>query len=160
MPVPRAASYVGLKPASKNATRSARGASAKRDTRPELALRKALRGVGLRGYRVDVGALPGRPDVVFHASRVAIFCDGDFWHGRNLDARMARLKSGHNAQYWVQKICGNVARDRRQEAELVSAGWLVLRYWETHVKRDGDAIATEVHAAVSERTKLAGRVTS
>jgi DNA mismatch endonuclease, patch repair protein len=149
--VARAASYIGLKPASARATRSARGASAKRDTKPELKLRAALRAVGLRGYRVDATSLPGRPDVVFTTAKVAVFCDGDFWHGRNLNDRLSKLESGHNAPYWVKKISGNVARDRRQDVELAAAGWFVLRFWESDVHRDPEAIASQVHAAVSQR---------
>jgi len=146
-----AARYDGLQPASPRASRSARGSSAKRDTRPELRLRQALRGVGLRGYRVDVADLPGRPDVVFRRERVAVFCDGDFWHGRDLEARISRLASGHNAPYWVKKISGNVARDRRHDAELAAAGWRVLRFWESTIQRDAHAVAHEVQAVVAER---------
>ncbi len=149
--VSKSPSYAGLKPASRRATLSARGASAKRDTRPELALRAALRRVGLYGYRIDAAALPGRPDVVFSAARVAVFCDGDFWHGRNLAERVRKLKAGHNALYWVKKISGNVARDRKQETDLIADGWLVLRFWETDVKRDAESIAMQVRSVVTAR---------
>lgn len=145
--------YDRLKPASKAASTAARGASKKKDTGPELELRKALRQAGLRSYRVDVATLRGRPDVVFTRERVAVFCDGDFWHGRNLDARIAKLQQGHNAPYWVAKIRGNVARDRSVDAELEEDGWDVLRFWETDVRRD----ATSVAKAVVERVRLRRR---
>lgn len=147
----RAARYEGLKPASAKATKSARGASAKRDTKPEIALRGALRSVGLRGYRVDVKDLPGRPDVVFRQAQVVVFCDGDFWHGKNFEERIAKLERGHNAPYWVEKITGNVARDRRHDATLAADGWCVLRYWESDVKRQPEEIADQVKQVVDER---------
>ena len=145
--------YDRLKPASKAASTAARGASKKKDTGPELVLRKALRQEGLRSYRVDVATLRGRPDVVFTRERVAVFCDGDFWHGRNLDARIAKLQQGHNAPYWVAKIRGNVARDRSVDAELEEDGWDVLRFWETDVRRN----ATSVAKAIVERVRLRRR---
>jgi len=140
-----------LSPASNRASKTARGSSKKRDTTPELRLRVALRAKGLRGYRVDVGTLPGRPDVVFAAAKVAVFCDGDFWHGRDLGKRLAKLARGHNAPYWVAKISGNVARDRRHDGELESAGWRVLRYWESDLRTNADAIAEEVRRLVVSR---------
>jgi DNA mismatch endonuclease (patch repair protein) len=146
-----AARYDGLVPASPRASRSARGASAKRDTKPELLLRDALRAEGLRGYRLDVAALPGRPDLVFRQAGVAVFCDGDFWHGKNLAQRIAKLEQGHNAPYWVEKIQGNVARDRRHDEELSSDGWCVLRFWESDIKADASLIADQVRKVVQAR---------
>lgn len=145
--VPR---FAGLSAASPQASINARAASRKRDTAPELLLRRELTRLGLR-YRLDRADLPGRPDIVFIRERVAVFCDGDFWHGRDLAARLDRLRAGHNAPYWVAKIASNVARDRRNEAALVDAGWLVLRYWETDVLRDSEGCAAAVLAALRAR---------
>jgi DNA mismatch endonuclease (patch repair protein) len=77
-----------------------------------------------------------------------VFCDGDFWHGRDLAVRLAKLAKGHNAPYWVAKIQTNVARDRRHDAALAANGWTVLRYWESDVIRNASAIASEVFATV------------
>jgi DNA mismatch endonuclease (patch repair protein) len=125
------------------ASRIASASSAKRDTKPELALRRALRSVGLR-YRIDVAALPGRPDLVIPAARLAVFCDGDFWHGRNLKRRLQKLAAGHNAPYWVSKIKGNVDRDRRTDRLLRDAGWNVLRFWESDVLANPERLAKAV----------------
>jgi DNA mismatch endonuclease (patch repair protein) len=92
--------------------------------------------------------LPGKPDIVFPRQRAAIFCDGDFWHGRNLEMRLARLVRGHNAPYWVDKIRTNVARDRLNTARLEEAGWRVLRLWETDILRDPAATVTLVAAVL------------
>src|SRR5262249_11081423 len=105
---------------------------------------------GLR-YRVDAKDLPGRPDVTFARARVVVFCDGDFWHGRNLEERIRKLSAGHNAPYWIAKIQANVARDRRHEDQLRAAGWIVLRYWETDVKREAALIADAIASTVKQR---------
>jgi DNA mismatch endonuclease (patch repair protein) len=98
-----------------------------------------------------VASLPGRPDIVFPRRRVVVFCDGDFWHGRQLRRRLKRLAKGHNAQYWVAKVQRNVERDRKQQAELERAGWLVLRYWETDILRDPCGVANAAARAIKSR---------
>jgi DNA mismatch endonuclease (patch repair protein) len=80
-----------------------------------------------------------------------VFCDGDFWHGRDLDERVRRLARGHNAPYWVAKITSNVARDRRHDEALARDGWLVLRFWETDIATDPLALAAQIAAIVSGR---------
>lgn len=145
----RATSYKGLSPASERASAAARGSSRKSGTRPELLLRRELTRLGLR-YRV-ANDLPGRPDVVFPGARVAVFADGDYWHGRDLDERVRKLRAGHNAKYWVAKIRANVERDRRRTAELEAQGWLVLRFWESEIAEDAAAAAADVLAAVRKR---------
>lgn len=127
-------SFTGLRPASRNASKAARGASAKTNTRCELALRRELWRRGFR-YKLHVPGLPGRPDVVFPKHRLAVFCDGDFWHGRDLQHRLAKLAKGHNSTYWVAKVQRNVTRDRENDRALQAAGWTVLRLWETDVLR-------------------------
>ena len=142
-------SYKGLRPSSRQASTAARGSSKKRDTQCELVLRRALWRLGLR-YRIAVPDLPGRPDIVFRAAKIAIFCDGDFWHGRNLEARVAKLSAGHNAPYWVAKIQRNVARDRAHDETLHRQGWTVLHLWETDILADPEAAAREVFQRVRE----------
>lgn len=101
----------------------------RRDTRPELALRRALHRKGLR-YFVDRAPLREFPrrraDVVFPRTRIAVFVDGCFWHGCPEHTRPSRA----NARWWTAKLQGNVARDRETDARLVDAGWWVVRIWE------------------------------
>jgi DNA mismatch endonuclease (patch repair protein) len=99
-------------------------------------------------YRCDAGDLPGRPDLVFRQAHVVVFCDGDFWHGRDLPARLTKLQRGHNARYWVAKIEGNVVRDQRNNADLAESGWKVLRFWESDIARNADLIANKIIATV------------
>jgi DNA mismatch endonuclease, patch repair protein len=136
-------SFVGLSPASAFASAAARGASTKKDTRCELVLRRELWRRGMH-YRLHCAGLPGNPDIIFPKQRVAIFCDGDFWHGRDLKNRIAKLARGHNASYWVAKIQKNAERDRRQTRALEESGWVVLRFWETDVLRLTSSIVDQV----------------
>ena len=110
------------------ATRDRMSAQRRRDTAPELALRRELHRRGRR-YRVDRAPLPGlrrRADLVFPTARVAVFVDGCFWHGCPLHYRVP----GTNAGYWEPQIARNVERDAETTIALVEAGWRVLRYWE------------------------------
>lgn len=102
----------------------------RRDTGPEIALRRALWERGLRGYRVDDGRLPGRPDVAWNTRRVAVFVDGKFWHGH-----ASAYRPGQHGAYWDAKIERNVKRDREVDAQLAELGWRVLRFWDFEVKR-------------------------
>lgn len=156
MAEPRKLSFAGLSPASPRASRAARGTSAKTNTSCELALRRELRLRGLR-YRLNYSDLPGHPDIVFPRQRVVVFCDGDFWHGHGLDARVARLASGHNAPYWVAKIRRNVERDREVTARLKARGWRVIRVWEKEILREPDRIADMITAVVLEADGLRKR---
>src|SRR5262245_1137091 len=94
---PGTPSFVGLAAACDGASRAARGASRKTNTRCEVALRRALWSRGLR-FRLSAKGLAGRPDIIFTSAKVAVFCDGDFWHGRDLENRLTRLSSGNNAR--------------------------------------------------------------
>ena len=104
-------------------------ANRRRDTRPELAVRRRLHAMGLR-YRVDFAPLPQarrlRADIVFTRVKVAVFIDGCYWHGCGEHYRPART----NAEFWTAKISHNRIRDARSDALLRDAGWTVLRFWE------------------------------
>jgi DNA mismatch endonuclease (patch repair protein) len=109
-----------------------------KNTRPELALRRALWSQRLR-YRVNVRTLPGKPDIVFTRAKIAIFCDGDFWHGHNwvfrgLPSFEAELE--RYSQFWRDKILGNIKRDKENTARLEADGWSVIRLWESDIKAD------------------------
>lgn len=142
-------SYKGLKPASELASRIKRNNS-RSDTKPELLLRSELWRRGLR-FRKNVKSLPGKPDIVFNKTKIAVFCDGDFWHGRNWESRKERLKAGSNSEYWIAKIEANIERDIRNSALLESLGWLVIRIWETDIKKALHAIADNIERVVKER---------
>jgi len=142
-------SFKLLRPSSDLATRVGRG-NRKRDTRPEVLLRRALWFLGLR-YRVHVRELPGLPDIVFTRQRIAIFCDGDFWHGRNWVQRRERLAKGSNSEYWIAKIERNMQRDQDVDAKLKVLGWSVIRVWENDIKKDPEAIASFLASLINRQ---------
>jgi DNA mismatch endonuclease, patch repair protein len=145
----RSPGFKGLKPSSAIATRAARAASKKKNSKCEKLLKQILR---RKGMRFSEGSkLTGKPDIVFPLYRVAIFCDGDFWHGRNLPERLKRLSNGHNSQYWVSKISTNVLRDRSVTRRLRRGGWTVLRYWESDILKRGDLIASRIERKLTRR---------
>lgn len=138
-----APSYKGRQAASARASAAARGSSHKRDTRCEVKLRSLLWRAGAR-FRKDLASLPGRPDIVFPRQRLAVFCDGDFWHGKDWPARREKLAQGANAPYWIAKIEANRARDRRHTAALEAEGWAVLRFWESTIHANPEAVVREI----------------
>src|SRR3569623_2050140 len=105
-----APSFRGLRSTSELASRVKKANKAS-DTLPELRLRKALTAHGAR-YHLHAASLPGKPDIEFPSARLAVICDGDFWHGRNWSARRKRLLRGANPDYWIAKIQSNLRRDR------------------------------------------------
>lgn len=147
---PRAPSYRGREPASARASAAARGASKKADTRCEVLLRSVLWRAGCR-FRKNVAELPGKPDIVFSRARVVVFCDGDFWHGRDWGARRCKLSQGSNAGYWVEKIRRNRERDQERTQLLKENGWTVLRFWETDILSDPDGPAAQILRLLDQR---------
>lgn len=145
--MPKPTSFRERFPSSPLASRLARASSRKSDTRPERLLRKVLWSRGLR-YRKSCNDLPGKPDLVFRSARVAVFCDGDFWHGRDWAGRKVKLAKGSNPDYWVAKIERNRERDRQVNRVLQGEGWTVLRFWETDIVRNPDKVAELIERAV------------
>ena len=141
--------FFGLRPASELASR-VKQRNRSRDTAHELALRRELWRLGLR-FRKNVKTLPGKPDIVFPRARVAVFCDGDFWHGRNWHVLRKKLRTGTNADYWGAKIASNIQRDRRNTALLKKSGWRVIRLWETEIKKKPTNLALHIKKATNSR---------
>ena len=113
----------------------------------ETILAKRLWHEGYR-YRRNYKKLPGSPDIAILRYHVAIFVDGEFWHGKDWNTRKSKLK--HNVEYWQGKIEENISRDMRVDAELDSLGWRVLRYWEKDILTNIDGIISEITEIISE----------
>lgn len=96
----------------------------------ETLFAKALWHQGYR-YRKNYKKLPGSPDIAVLKHRIAIFVDGEFWHGKDWDTRKERLK--RNREYWIEKIEENMARDLRNDQLLIEAGWTPIHFWEKEV---------------------------
>jgi DNA mismatch endonuclease (patch repair protein) len=127
------------------------------NTRPEIALRKALFAQGLR-YRINVKALPGKPDLVFPLFNAVIFVHGCFWHGH--DCPRGRRIPKSNADYWRNKIARNDKRDRAVRAALQRLGWRVKISWECDLKdisRESTKIAGWLRTQRNKRAAPKGR---
>ena len=124
-----------------------------KDTEPELLVRQALWKRGLR-YRVNVRTLPGKPDIVFTRAKIAIFCDGDFWHGHNWAVRgMASLEEELNSysEFWRSKILSNIERDSKNTLALTESGWIVIRLWESDIRKDLTSCITTIIETYKQR---------
>jgi DNA mismatch endonuclease (patch repair protein) len=121
------------------------------NTKPELALRKALWHLGLR-YRLHYKKVPGKPDIAFPRWRVAVFVDGDFWHGHDWAQKQQKIKK--NEAFWKPKIERNMQRDREVNAQLAQQGWHVLRLWEHEVAQDFGASVYRVLRFVQEHAGI------
>lgn len=107
----------------------------------ETVLAKMLWHLGYR-YRLNYKKLPGSPDIALLKSKVAIFVDGEFWHGQNWAERKIKLKS--NKDYWIEKIEENISRDKRNTSSLVDLGWIVIRFWEKDVLKSPEACIQKI----------------
>lgn len=99
-----------------------------RDTKIEVVLRKALWHKGYR-YRKNMKSLPGTPDIVITKYKIAIFCDGEFFHGKDWEVLKPRLEKGSNSEFWISKISRNRERDDEINKKLLFEGWTVIRFW-------------------------------
>lgn len=106
-----------------------------KDTEAELLLRALLSAFGYR-YRLHGKHLPGKPDLYFPKQKIAIFCDGDFWHGRGWTKKKREQYFRVRRHYWIKKMDGNIARDKQNNRDLKKMGWEVLRFWESDLKID------------------------
>ncbi|MBU2948182.1 very short patch repair endonuclease [Zobellia uliginosa] len=114
-----------------------------KNTKPELAFRKALYAAGYR-YRIDYKKLIGKPDIALKKYKTVIFIDGEYWHGHNWEERKPKVKT--NREFWIAKIERNMQRDEEVNAELERLGYKVFRFWETEVKKELDRCLAEVIA--------------
>ena len=108
-----------------------------KDTKIEIILRKALWSKGYH-YRKNYLKLPGKPDIVLTKYKIAIFCDGEFFHGKDWEVLKPRLQKGDNAEYWIPKIQRNRERDDEINKKLLFLGWTVIRFWGRDIMKKTD----------------------
>lgn len=125
-----------------------------KNTGPEVFFRKLLWSKGIR-YRKYDNSLPGKPDLSIPRHKIAVFIDGEFWHGRDWEIKKNRLKS--NREYWIPKIEANIERDKRMNALLQDAGWQVVRFWESQVKNRPEECIEKI-TTLMKGTRLYERV--
>ena len=117
-------------------------------TKPELVLAKAMWALGLR-YRKNSGSIFGKPDFSFKKYKVAVFVDGEFWHGKDWEQRKAEIKG--NREFWIAKIERNIRRDMEVTGRLKAEGWTVLRFWSNDVVKNAGCHAEKVKEIIQAR---------
>ncbi len=123
-----------------------------KDTKPEIILRKYLWDRGVR-YKKNCKDLPGRPDIAITKYRVAVFCDSEFFHGKDWANQRKKITKGANSDYWVKKIERNIERDKQKDEELQKSGWLVLHFWSKDIEKDTEGCYIKVKEAIDSRNK-------
>lgn len=120
------------------------------DTSIETLLRKELWKRGYR-FRKNDTELPGKPDIVLTKYKIAIFCDGEFFHGKDWEVRKPILAQGNNGDYWVKKIARNRERDDEVNKKLSFMGWTVLRFWGKDIKKHTDECIRAIEEAIFDQ---------
>jgi len=120
-----------------------------KDTGIEIKLRKALWAKGYR-YRKNYKKLPGSPDIVLTKYRIAIFCDGEFFHGKDWEHLRSKLKNSNNSQFWISKIARNIDHDDEVNKSLNAMGWTVLRFWGEDIKKHLDECVKVIEETIMD----------
>ena len=123
-----------------------------KDTKIEVILRKALWERGIR-YRKNYNKLPGKPDIVITKYKIAIFCDSEYFHGKDWELLKPRLKKGNNADFWIDKIGKNIEHDKKINQELEKMGWTVLRFWGETIKKHPEECLKTIEKSILEFSK-------
>lgn len=118
-----------------------------KDTSIEVILRKKLWAKGYR-YRKNYRGLPGSPDIVLTKYRIAIFCDSEFFHGKDWEVLEERIKRGANSEYWLAKIRRNIEHDDAVNKQLRVEDWTVLRFWGRDIKKNVDECVQAIEEAI------------
>jgi DNA mismatch endonuclease, patch repair protein len=117
-------------------------------TTPELLLQKALRKEGIK-FRRNYKKLHGNPDLVLIDKKIAIFVDGEFWHGYRWKEKKKKIKA--NRQYWIPKIEKNIKRDKQNNRKLKKEGWKVIRFWQQQLKKDLQKCMKKIQRTIDEK---------
>ena len=120
-----------------------------KDTKIEILLRKALWHKGIR-YRKNYSKIPGKPDIAITKYKIAVFCDSEFFHGKDWEELKPRLLKGDNGEFWVKKIGQNRERDEEVNKQLAFLGWTVVRFWGTDIKKNIEECVQIVEEAIFE----------
>ena len=118
-----------------------------KDTKPEQLVRQALWHKGFR-YRLHVKDLPGKPDIALTKYKIAIFCDSEFFHGKDWEVLKPRLENSNNSEYWIKKISRNMERDNEINKQLLFMGWTVIRFWGKDILKDIDTCIQVVEETI------------
>lgn len=120
-----------------------------KNTSIEMILRKALWRNGYH-YRKNYKNLPGTPDIALTKYKIAIFCDGEFFHGKDWEVLKPRLEKGSNSSFWISKISRNRERDDEVNKKLLFMGWTVIRFWGNDIKKNTDECIRVIEETIFE----------
>ena len=118
-----------------------------KDTSIEVRLRKALWAKGYR-FRKNYKKLPGSPDIALTKHKIAIFCDSEFFHGKDWDVLKKKLETGKNPDYWIKKIERNIERDKEKDLLLQAAGWTVIHFWGKDIEKHTDGCIAVIEETI------------
>lgn len=118
-----------------------------KNTKIEVKLCKALWNKGYR-YRKNYKELIGKPDIVLTKYKIAIFCDSEFFHGKDWRKQSLRLKNSNNSDYWIKKISNNIERDLEVDKELAYLGWTVIRFWGKDILKNADECVNVIEETI------------
>lgn len=118
-----------------------------KDTSIEVKLRKSLWSKGYR-YRKNYDKLLGKPDIALTKYKIAVFCDSEFFHGKDWEVLKPRLEKSNNSQYWISKISKNRERDNEINKRLLFEGWTVIRFWEKDIVKNVDECVKVIEEAI------------
>ena len=121
------------------------------NTSIEVKLRKALWNRGYR-YRKNYKELPGTPDIVIIKYKIAVFCDSEFFHGKDWEILKLRLEKGKNPDYWIKKIERNRSRDFETDKKLLFLGYTVIHFWGQDIKKHTDECIQAIEEAIWDST--------
>lgn len=119
------------------------------DTDIEVMLRRELWNRGYR-YRKNDKSLPGTPDIVLGKYKIVVFCDGEFFHGKDWEVLKPRLMKSNNSEYWISKISRNITHDNEVNKALLFKGWTVIRFWGNDIKRDVDGCIKVIEETIMD----------
>lgn len=119
-------------------------------TSSETMLAKALWLKGYR-YRKNDKSVLGKPDITFKKLKIAIFTDGEFWHGKDWQIKKPKIAS--NQEYWIKKIERNMERDRQTQETLEASGWTILRFWHRQIKKNLNECVEAIEQVISQKRK-------
>ncbi len=120
-----------------------------KDTKIEILLRKALWDKGIR-YRKNYSKIPGKPDIAITKYKIAVFCDSEFFHGKDWEKLKTHIQKSNHSNFWINKIAKNRERDDLVNKELIFLGWKVLRFWGKDITKNVNECVIAIKEAMFE----------
>ena len=128
-----------------------------KDSQIEIKLRQALWHRGYR-YRKNYSKLPGKPDIVLVKYKITIFCDSEYFHGKEWDSLQRKIERGNNSEFWLNKISNNIKHDQDINEKLDALGWTVLRFWGNDINKKTDECVQTIKDTIKNIQTMQGGI--